>query len=196
MEEYSEAIFNAIALTRRAHEACGFHLPSVILRLHIRRLRRLEKACKRYDDGELSETDSTASESSDRLASNGRVPRHARTLRPFSAERTPNQMSATTRGTAPHVIRGDPLPGKNHLQVNTLTKDGALHLSATGKECNRHAQVTGLAPLTKTSPGALHKSENNPSTHDNNKSILSRNAIAQLDRAGAVSLPTTRQAQP
>ena len=41
MVDYSEAIFNALALTKKAHSECGFHLPSVILQLHIRRLRRL-----------------------------------------------------------------------------------------------------------------------------------------------------------
>ena len=66
MEDYLEAISSALALKRKAHSNGEYHLPAVILRLHIRRLRRLEKACKRYDDGELSETVSTASESLDR----------------------------------------------------------------------------------------------------------------------------------
>ena len=84
MVDYSEAIFNALALTRKAHSECGFHLPSVILQLHIRRLRRLEKACKKYSDDE-SETDSTASESSDR--------------------HTPYPTSAPTRTPAPATQR-------------------------------------------------------------------------------------------
>ena len=125
-----------------------------------------------------------------------RVPPHALPPQPPSAERTPDHTNTTKRGTAHHATRGDPRPGKSHLQVKTLTKDGALHLLATGKDRARHAQANTRTELLPTSHGALHKSENIPSTHDKHKSILSRNAIAQLDRAGAVSLPTTRQAQP
>ena len=60
MGGYSEAIFSALALKRKAHSDGEYHLPAVILRLHIRRLRRLEKAAKRYINGDLSETDSIA----------------------------------------------------------------------------------------------------------------------------------------
>ena len=54
MEMRQEAVINAIILTKKAHSACGFYLPAFVLRLHIRRLKRLEKAIKKHCNDEDS----------------------------------------------------------------------------------------------------------------------------------------------
>ena len=54
MEMRQEAVINAIILTKKAHSACGFYLPAFVLRLHIRRLKRLEKAIKKHYNDEDS----------------------------------------------------------------------------------------------------------------------------------------------
>ena len=73
-----------------------------------------------------------------------RALRHARTLRPLNTGRnhTPYQTSTTTGGTPPHVIRGDPLPGRNHLRVNALAEGGAPQLAAPN---GRHWPQMGIS---------------------------------------------------
>ena len=66
MEEYQDAVTDAIILIRATHDTCGFYQPAYayVLKLHLRRLKRLEKAIKKHINSEYTITDSTDSEDS------------------------------------------------------------------------------------------------------------------------------------
>ena len=184
MEQYQEAITNAIILTRAAHSNCGFYLPAYVINIHLRRLKRLDKAIKKHIDNEFTVTDSTDSEGSNKFSP---YP----TARPETKRRSPQRRKpAPARDNHRTKKRQRSPPNKQDRQPRRRSKSPAKPDTSRRKSPPSsyssnvyppHTRYTGTTPHSRYTRGhnqpRSHTYTSEPSrqsAHQRNQTVHSR----------------------
>jgi len=156
MEDYQEAVTDAIILTRAAHDSCGFYLPAYVLNIHLRRLKRLDKAIKKHIDNEFIITDSTDSEGSNKFSPYPKErpePKRRSPPRHKSGSVRDNQRAKKHQRSPPNKQDRRPRRrSKSPARTDTSRKNSPPS-SYSGNLYPSHTSYTGTTPHARSTRG-------------------------------------------